>query len=299
MQFRVCNQRTVFKFYFSRGSILCPTWEQTFQQDPLRGWGREDDVACCQKKASKNPLSSCTHLDAYLGMLKVALKPGNKCSGSSLNRNTGESVMSFGAADTLQSGGTLETLRFHPGVPCCLLVQGSMWRAHASALVNPWVQNNLLGDYSLISTAVKYLVLRSTVLPCTPGTFTSMALFVFQVPFCWNGNVRGTFQIPYFVPSFSPSDSLWSSNQKQCSLPSFPRPFILFFPPSLPYISWDRELLRLWVTVLPRYLEPLSSNIPDDANTWRHLCPFYKITLLHVIIIFPCILNNFKTIHNA
>lgn len=70
-----------------------------------------DDVACCQKKGSKNPLSSCTLLDAYLGMLKVVLKPGNKCSGSSLNRNTGESVMSFGAADNL---GALWRLEISP-----------------------------------------------------------------------------------------------------------------------------------------------------------------------------------------
>lgn len=62
-------------------------------------------------------------------------------------------------------------------------------------LMSPRVQRNLPDAYSLMFALLTYIVLRSIVPTSMPGTFMSMALFISQVPFCSNGNVRGAFQI--------------------------------------------------------------------------------------------------------
>lgn len=76
-----------------------------FSKTPYGG-GRVGGMAWDAVKRRHQGILFFLHTSVCLfGNVEVVLKPGDTCSGSSLNRNSSESIMSFGATDTLQFGG--------------------------------------------------------------------------------------------------------------------------------------------------------------------------------------------------
>lgn len=133
-----------------------------FSKTPYGG-GRVGGMAWDAVKRRHQGILFFLHTSVCLfGNVEVVLKPGDTCSGSSLNRNSSESIMSFGATDTLQFGGYTGDSEISPR------------------------------SFMLSTAAAGQLV--------APDPHLSS--FIFQVPFCSNGNVRGTLQIPC-LPSLS------------------------------------------------------------------------------------------------